>query len=55
MAVQQRRNSKTRTAKRRTHYKLTAPALVKCPQCGALKRQHRLCAECGFYNGVKVA
>ena len=24
MAVQQRRNSKTRTAKRRTHYKLTA-------------------------------
>ena len=55
MAVQQRRNSKTRTAKRRTHYKLTAPALVKCPQCGALKRQHRVCGECGFYNGVKVA
>lgn len=29
MAVQQRRNSKTRKAKRRTHYKLTAPTMVK--------------------------
>ena len=28
MAVQQRRNSKTRKAKRRTHYKLAAPTLV---------------------------
>ena len=34
MAVQQRRNSKTRKAKRRTHYKLAAPTLVKCPACG---------------------
>ena len=34
MAVQQRRNSKTRKAKRRTHFKLTAPTLVKCPACG---------------------
>ena len=31
MAVQQRRNSKTRKAKRRTHYKLVAPTLVTMP------------------------
>ena len=29
MAVQQRRNSKTRKAKRRTHYKLVKPALTR--------------------------
>ena len=55
MAVQQRRNSKTRKAQRRTHYKLAAPTLVKCPNCGAFKRTHRVCGECGYYDGVKVA
>ena len=23
----------------------------KCPNCGALKRRHRLCLSCGFYKG----
>ncbi len=47
MAVQQRRNSSTRRDKRRTHYKLTAPTLVKCPTCGKLKVSHRECPNCG--------
>ena len=51
MAVQQRRNSKTRKAKRRTHYKLSAPAMVKCPSCGEYKLAHRVCPKCGFYKG----
>ncbi len=42
MAVQQRRNSKTRKAKRRTHYKLTAPTMVKLPD-GRYKLSHRAC------------
>ncbi|MFI3284533.1 MAG: 50S ribosomal protein L32 [Erysipelotrichaceae bacterium] len=46
MAVQQRRNSKTRKAKRRTHYKLQAPTITKCAACGEYKRPHHLC-ECG--------
>ena len=46
MAVQQRRNSKTRQAKRRTHFKLQGPSIVKCPACGEYKRTHHLC-ECG--------
>ena len=50
MAVQQRRNSKTRKAKRRTHYKLAAPTLVKCPACGEYKVPHKMCS-CGEYNG----
>lgn len=49
MAVQQRRNSKTRKAKRRTHYKLASPTLTKCPDCGEYKAPHKMC-ECGVYN-----
>ena len=50
MAVAQRRVSKTRKNKRRTHYKLAAPTLVRCPACGELKPAHRMCA-CGYYAG----
>ena len=53
MAVQQRRNSKTRKAKSRTHYKLVAPTLVKCPACGEYKLSHKMC-ECGVYNGKTI-
>ena len=44
MAVQQRRNSKTRKAKRRTHYKLVKPALTRCPNCGEYKLAHKMCS-----------
>ena len=47
MAVQQRRVSKTRKAKRRTHYKIEVPTMVKCPKCGEYKLSHRACANCG--------
>jgi len=53
MAVQQRRNSKTRKAKRRTHYKLEKPTLTKCPSCGEYKLAHKMC-ECVEYNGRQV-
>ena len=53
MAVQQRRNSKTRKAKRRTHYKLAAPTLVKCPACGEYKVPHKMWS-CGEYNGKTI-
>ena len=46
MAVQQRRGSKTRKNKRRTHYKLVPPTLVRCPSCGEYKLAHKMCA-CG--------
>lgn len=52
MAVQQRRNSKTRKAKRRTHYKLAAVSLVKCEACGEYHKAHHMC-ECGYYRADK--
>ncbi|HET7615715.1 MAG TPA: 50S ribosomal protein L32 [Bacillales bacterium] len=54
MAVPKRRTSTTRKKKRRTHYKLSVPGMVKCDNCGEYKLSHRVCPECGNYNGKNV-
>ena len=55
MAVPKRRVSKARRDKRRSNvWKLSAPTLEKCSKCGELKRSHRVCPECGYYNGRQV-
>ena len=54
MAHPKRIQSKTRTAKRRTHDKAVAPTLAKCPNCGELYVYHTVCPSCGQYRG-KVA
>jgi large subunit ribosomal protein L32 len=54
MAVPFRRTSKTAKRKRRTHFKLSVPGMVVCPNCGEMKLSHRVCKECGQYNGKVV-
>jgi large subunit ribosomal protein L32 len=54
MAVPFRRTSKTQKRKRRTHFKLNVPGMVVCPNCGEMKLAHRVCKECGSYNGRTV-
>ena len=54
MAHPKRRQSKTRTAKRRTHDKAVAPTLAKCPNCGEFYVYHTVCPSCGQNRG-KVA
>lgn len=54
MAVPKNKVSKARRDKRRANWKLTAPNLVECPQCHALKLPHRVCPECGQYKGKEV-
>ena len=34
--------------------KINAPELTRCPKCGAYKRTHFACPECGFYAGRQV-
>ena len=38
---------------RRSHHALTAAQLATC-SCGALRRPHTVCGECGKYNGRVV-
>ena len=55
MAVPKGKVSRTRRDKRRgSNWKLTAPSLVKCPNCGALLLPHRACKACGYYKGRAV-
>ena len=53
-AVPKRKISKTRGAKRRANWKLTAKQLVRCPQCGEPVLPHHVCLSCGTYRGVEV-
>ncbi len=54
MAVPFRRTSKTRKRKRRTHFKLSVPGMVECPQCHEMKLSHRVCKSCGHYKDREV-
>ena len=69
MAVPKGKVSRQRRDKRRSsHWKLTAPAIVKCPNCGAsfpavlqspincgaFVMPHHACKTCGKYNGRDV-
>ena len=51
MAHPKRRQSHTRTAKRRTHDVAKMPALAICPNCGAHYFYHTVCPSCGYYRG----
>lgn len=48
------RHSKSRTAKRRTHYKAKAMPTATCDNCSETKLQHRVCPNCGYYNGRSI-
>lgn len=54
MAVPARRTSKTTKRMRRTHFKLSVTGLTKCSNCGATIVSHRVCPECGYYDGKQV-
>ena len=55
MAVPKSKVSRARRDKRRSNvWKLEAPALSKCTQCGELKMPHRVCPNCGYYKGREV-
>ncbi|MCA9727829.1 MAG: 50S ribosomal protein L32 [Candidatus Eisenbacteria bacterium] len=54
MALPKRRHSSARRDKRRANWKLGAPPASRCAHCGATKRPHHVCPECGYYRGEEV-
>ena len=55
MAVPKSKISKARKNKRRSStWKLEAPTMAKCPKCGEYNLSHRVCSNCGSYDGKEV-
>ena len=48
------KTSKSRRDKRRTHWKMNKPTLVKCNKCDELMVPHRVCKSCGSYNKKEI-
>lgn len=51
MGVPKRRVSHARQGERRAHLAIDLPNLEACPHCHEPKQQHRVCPNCGYYNG----
>ncbi|MGM0508802.1 MAG: 50S ribosomal protein L32 [Fusobacteriota bacterium] len=54
MAVSPKKTSKAKKGMRRSHHALKASQLATCSNCGAPKRPHRMCLECGFYGEKQI-
>lgn len=54
LQVPKRRHSKSRRNKRRANWKSKVVNLSRCPHCGAPKLPHRVCPECGHYEGREI-
>ncbi len=54
MAVPKGKVSKARRNSRRANWKLSLPGITECPQCHEMKLSHRVCKNCGYYNGKQV-
>ena len=54
MAVPKGKVSKARRNSRRANWKLSLPGITECPQCHEMKLTHRVCKNCGYYNGKQV-
>ncbi|MFQ3594465.1 MAG: 50S ribosomal protein L32 [Gemmataceae bacterium] len=54
MAVPKRRTSRARRNSRRSHHHLTPIAIQYCTKCEQPVLPHRVCANCGNYQGFEV-
>ena len=54
MALPKGKISKARKHARRANWKISAPSIVKCPRCQKMKLAHRVCKNCGYYDGRDV-
>jgi len=54
MGVPKKRTSAQKRDQRRAHWKITAPNVTNCSNCGEPVLSHRVCAKCGNYGGKQV-
>ncbi len=58
MALQKRRRGPSQTAHQRSAWMRRSgenrPQVQTCPNCEAPRIPHRICMQCGFYNGKSV-
>ena len=54
MAQPKRRWSKARTGMKRSTWKLENPNVGKCNHCHEPVMPHRVCDNCGYYDGKEV-
>ena len=48
------RSTKSHTKNRPAHHALVSMKLSKCGNCAEPVRSHTICANCGYYRGMKV-
>jgi large subunit ribosomal protein L32 len=55
MAMPKTKTNRSHAGNRRASYyrKGVVPTVTTCQTCGAPKRSHRVCAECGSYTNGK--
>ena len=53
MAVLKHKASKQQGNSRFANWKIKSPSISECPQCHEMKLNHRVCKNCGYYDGVK--
>jgi large subunit ribosomal protein L32 len=51
MAVPQKKISKSRKNKRRSHHGMSSAHLGRCPRCSQAVKPHQICGNCGYYRG----
>jgi large subunit ribosomal protein L32 len=54
MPVPKRKVSSGRRDRRRAHHALKQSNIVQCSNCGEMRLPHRVCLNCGFYQGREV-
>ena len=54
MAQSKRRWSKEKKKKKRSTWKKESPKFSSCPRCHEPIMPHRVCKNCGYYDGKEV-